>query len=137
MIDRIEQMEGSSGTITGTLRDEYGNIVTAARVSSFKVTLACTETDPPTIVNGRYEVDLYGGGGWASVTGMKATIDADGDCTIRLAAADNVLVTNPTVGERHDLIVEVGTNSTPPTTIPDTIPLFIRKIKKPAAPAAP
>jgi hypothetical protein len=137
MIDAIEQTEGSTGTVTGPIRDEHGAIVTAAKISSFKVTLACIETDPPTIVNERYEVDLYGGGSWAYVDGIKATIDAEGDCTIRLAAEDNVLLPNSTRGERHALIVEVGTGTTPASNIRDSIEFFVKKIAKPAAPPTP
>jgi len=136
MIDAIEQTEGSTGTVTGPIRDEHGAIVTAALISSFKATLACIETDPPTIVNGRYEVDLYTGG-WPNKDGMKATIDANGDCTIRLAAADNVLLAGSTRGERHSLIVEIGTGTTPATNIRDSIEFFVKKIDKPAAPPTP
>jgi hypothetical protein len=65
---------------------------------------------------------------------MKATIDAAGKCTIRLAAADNALVTNPTLSERHKIIIAVGTADTPPSVIFQEVEFYVEKVNMPPEP---
>jgi len=74
--------EGESFDMTVTLRDTKDNILDAAAVSTFTLTLFNDTTKAPTIINSRNAQDIQSANG---------TTISGGVATVRLDALDNVI----------------------------------------------
>ena len=120
--------EESTGLIGAILYDENGNAVAQASINGFTVTLF--ERESGDVVNSRTAIDLYDSGSWNAVSGMKATVDSDGNCTIRLAADDNQLVSDSDEGEVHVIQITITTTGSLPVTINQEIEYYVQNLTK-------
>lgn len=121
--------EESTALLRTILYDENGDELKGSAVAAFTVTLF--DKDSATAINSRTDVDLYDGGSWTSDSGMKATLDESGNCTIRLASDDNQIVgSNPSDGEVHVILIKITTTGALPVQLNDEIEFIVKNLTK-------
>jgi len=125
-MDKID--EKSTSLVNGILYDEYNNAVAQAAINGFTVTLF--ERESGDVINSRTEIDLYDDGSWNAVGGMKATVDSSGNFTVRLASADNQIVSESDGGENHIVQITVTTAGALPVMINQEIEYYVKNLKK-------
>lgn len=90
--------EGTTCLITGTLVDETGAPVGSATITTFTMTLYCLMTGLP-IINANNAINIK--------NANQGTLDASGNFTITLKAADNAIMAPVTTGmETHRMLLE-------------------------------
>ena len=125
-MDKIN--EESTGLIGAILYDENNDAVAQASINGFTVTLF--ERESGDVVNSRTAIDLYDSGSWNAVSGMKATVDSAGNCTVRLAADDNQIVSGSDEGEVHVIQITITTTGSLPVTINQEIEYYVQNLTK-------
>jgi hypothetical protein len=124
-MDNLETIfKGTTPKFSAPLLDEDGDGIAAAAVASFTARLY--DKTSGEVINSRSAVDLWDGGNWTSADGMKATVDASGNCTVRLAAEDCVMHDSTKAGEIHVLRVTVVSTGADPTTLVEEIEFYLK-----------
>ena len=107
-MDQIDEL--NTATLSGTLEDEHGAAINGAAITSLHVTLRLAATGE--IINSRYSIDLFVGGTWPTVNGMKITPtnDSTGLITLKLDPLDNAIIGQSTDdAEIHTVWIQVTT----------------------------
>lgn len=84
-------LKGSTGLMTGILRDELGAVVPLASLTALTITL--TDIDTGQIINTRNAQN--------ALNTNNVTVDSGGNLAWTLQPADNVIITATTELERH------------------------------------
>ena len=96
------QFERSTGRLTGKVVDEAG----VALSTLITLTATLYDRDSGTIINGRNDQDILGVNG--------GSVDGSGNFTLKLSAADNVIVNTENAYETHHLLLKWTYNNGQP-----------------------